>query len=295
MNNKGIRESKRVTPNHYYFRLTNPKYLSLKHKAKSVILLDESPWPLLLSIGVSSMLTSLVLYLNLGNISSKIVLFYLLIGLCVTIYTFYMWTRDLIREGTILRRVSKLLEKSLRLAMILFIISEVFFFISFFWAFFHSSLSPSIEIGCIWPPKYIGTLNYMEIPLLNTIILLFSGITVTVSHHKLIIGELNASIKWLNFTIINAFIFLLFQGYEYFHASFNIAMGIYPSVFYMATGFHGFHVLLGAILLWISLVRMEDRQFTSRDHFGFISAAWYYHFVDVVWLFLFLFIYVWGS
>ena len=260
-----------------------------KIKLKSVVLLDESPWPLLVSMGIGCVFLGIGLFLNRGKWSLMIIYGLIFLGILVTIYGIFLWVRDVIREGTILRRTSLSLEKALRIAMILFIISEVLFFFSFFWAFFHSSLSPSIEIGSIWPPKYIGTLNYLEIPLLNTIILLFSGVTVTISHYKLLIGEIISSVNWLQFTVFNAFIFLIFQGYEYFHASFNIQMGVYASVFFMATGFHGFHVFLGAVLLWISLIRIEKEHFTVNDHFFFTASAWYYHFVDVVWLFLFFF------
>jgi len=179
--------------------------------------------------------------------------------------------------------------------MVLFIVSEIMFFLAFFWAFFHSSLAPTIEIGAVWPPKGIDVLNPWEIPFLNTVILLTSGATVTWAHHAILAGQKTQGMVSLAATIILAAIFTGFQVIEYIEAPFTITDGIYGSTFFMATGFHGFHVFIGTIFLFICLLRLNANQFSTHQHFGFEAAAWYWHFVDVVWLFLFVAIYWWGG
>jgi len=161
--------------------------------------------------------------------------------------------------------------------------------------FFHSSLAPSVELGAIWPPKGIEVLNPWEVPLLNTIILLSSGATVTWAHHSIINGDRYGAILGLFSTVTLAVIFTLLQGMEYFEAPFTIADGIYGTTFFIATGFHGLHVIIGTIFLSICLIRLIKYHFTRHHHFGFEAAAWYFHFVDVVWLFLFVSIYWWGA
>ena len=179
--------------------------------------------------------------------------------------------------------------------MILFIVSEIMFFFAFFWAFFHSSLSPVFNIGGVWPPKFIDPIQTFEIPLTNTCLLLTSGATVTWAHHSIVAREKKEAIEALILTILIASLFTEFQTIEYFVASFSINDSIYGSCFYLATGFHGFHVFVGTISLLIALIRIILNHFTNTHHFGFESAAWYWHFVDVVWLFLFLSIYWWGG
>jgi cytochrome c oxidase subunit 3 len=179
--------------------------------------------------------------------------------------------------------------------MTLFIASEVMFFVAWFWAYFDASLFPSLAIGGTWPPKDIITFDPWDIPLINTLILLLSGTTVTWSHHALLEGDRKSFIQGLVLTVILGFSFSLLQVYEYQHATFDFAGNIYGSVFYMATGFHGFHVIIGTIFLAVCLMRARKGHFTEEHHFGFEAAAWYWHFVDVVWLFLFAAIYIWGS
>jgi cytochrome c oxidase subunit 3 len=179
--------------------------------------------------------------------------------------------------------------------MLLFIISEIFFFLAFFWAFFHSSFNPSPVIGGVWPPVYLTSLNLWGIPYLNTLILLASSGTITLVHHLLVEGFKSASITLFFITILLAVIFTFLQLFEYKTSPFTISDGIYGSTFYMATGFHGFHVFIGTCFLYICLERLCLNHFTKEHHFGFEAAAWYWHFVDVVWLFLFVTIYWWGS
>ena len=169
------------------------------------------------------------------------------------------------------------------------------FFFAFFWAFFHSSLAPVYQIGGVWPPKAILAMDTYTIPLTNTVLLLSSGATVTWSHHAIILQAKRQTIISLIFTLILAILFTYFQGLEYVSAPFNISDSVYGSCFYMATGFHGFHVFIGTIALLVSFIRIIYNHFTDKHHFGFESAIWYWHFVDVVWLFLFVNVYWWSS
>jgi heme/copper-type cytochrome/quinol oxidase subunit 3 len=169
------------------------------------------------------------------------------------------------------------------------------FFVAFFWAFFHCSLNPGLAIGGVWPPADIVPLNPWKIPLLNTVILLSSGASITWAHHSLVSGSKDQLIYGLVLTIALASIFTGFQAYEYITAPFTISDGIYGSTFYMLTGFHGFHVIIGTLFITVSLWRSYKDQYTIQHHVGFETAAWYWHFVDIVWLFLFITVYWWGS
>jgi cytochrome c oxidase subunit 3 len=187
------------------------------------------------------------------------------------------------------------MQNFLKIGMILFITSEVVFFAAFFWAFFHSSFNPSIFLGGVWPPAFLTILNPWKIPLLNTIILLTSGATVTLAHHSIVWGSKDLAGKALTATVLLAIFFTYLQNIEYLNAPFSIYSSVYGSNFYMLTGFHGFHVIIGTTFLTICLIRLYFNHLTREHHFGFEAAAWYWHFVDVVWLFLFLSVYWWGS
>nr|APX40400.1 cytochrome c oxidase subunit 3 [Batophila aerata] len=252
-------------------------------------LVDASPWPILGGFSAMIMMLGLIKWFHLYKINL------LFIGIMITILIMFQWWRDIIREGTFQGLHTLKVTKGLRWGMILFIISEIFFFLSFFWSFFHSSLSPSIDIGIQWPPKGIMTFNPLEIPLLNTLILLTSGLTVTWAHHSIMENKYTQSIQSLILTVILGIYFSILQGYEYMEASFTISDSVYGSAFFMATGFHGLHVLIGTTFLFTCLYRQYHNHFSSIHHFGFEAAAWYWHFVDVVWLFLYISIYWWGS
>lgn len=194
------------------------------------------------------------------------------------------------RNGTHVRVVTR----GLRLGMLLFILSEIMFFFSFFWSFFNSTSSPSIWVGSIWPPDGVLTLNPWGLPLLNTILLVFSGITITMSHQALMLQSLFYSTRFLFRTRRLGIFFLLFQLLEYILSYFSINDSIYGSLFYVTTGFHGFHVFIGLIFLTILFRKIRKLRIREDQHFFFEAAAWYWHFVDVVWLLLFLFMYWWG-
>nr|YP_009349953.1 cytochrome c oxidase subunit 3 [Lipotactes tripyrga]AQM40127.1 cytochrome c oxidase subunit 3 [Lipotactes tripyrga] len=252
-------------------------------------LVNPSPWPLTGALGALIIASGLIKWFHLNN------LYLLSLGMMITILTMIQWWRDITRESTYQGLHTLVVNYGLRWGMILFIISEIFFFISFFWAYFHSSLSPAIELGAIWPPTSIQPFNPFQIPLLNTAILLASGVTVTWAHHSLMNNNNTQTIQSLSLTIILGLYFTALQAYEYLKAPFTIADSIYGSTFFVATGFHGLHVIIGTTFLMICLMRHLMLHFSSNHHFGFEAAAWYWHFVDVVWLFLYISIYWWGN
>nr|YP_010535225.1 cytochrome c oxidase subunit III [Megacopta bituminata]UYA97647.1 cytochrome c oxidase subunit III [Megacopta bituminata] len=252
-------------------------------------LVDYSPWPISGSIGAMTTSTGMVLWFS----SNKTYL--LLMGMIILVLTVMQWWRDIIRESTFQGKHTSKVTNGLKIGMILFIISEVFFFMSFFWSFFHSSLSPTVELGMMWPPKGIIVFNPMEIPLLNTMILLSSGISVTWAHHSLMENQNKQVTFSLMITVMLGMYFSIMQMYEYLESSFCISDSIYGSCFFMATGFHGIHVIIGTMFLLVSLIRHIKKHFSKSHHLGFEMAAWYWHFVDVVWLFLYISIYWWGS
>nr|YP_010555746.1 cytochrome c oxidase subunit III [Eupelmus anpingensis]UYR45775.1 cytochrome c oxidase subunit 3 [Eupelmus anpingensis] len=252
-------------------------------------LVTLSPWPMLLSFSV---LISMVGIMNWFNNYSMILMFK---GLFLNMLILYQWWRDVIRESTYQGMHTISVVNGLKMGMLLFIISEIMFFLSIFWCYFHMFLSPSIEIGSLWPPKNINAFNPYEIPLLNTIILLSSGISITYCHYSLLNSKYYYSIFSMLITLILGLIFSFFQYFEYKEASFSISDSVYGSIFFMSTGFHGLHVLIGSSFLLINLIRIIKMDYSSSHHFGFEAAAWYWHFVDVVWLFLYLLVYFWSS
>nr|ASY98280.1 cytochrome c oxidase subunit III [Acontista multicolor] len=252
-------------------------------------LVTPSPWPILAAFSIMIAMMGFIKFSYQFDINLMFLVLFILI------LTIIQWWRDVIRESTYQGQHTLKVVSGLRWGMILFILSEVSFFISFFWAFYHSSLSPSIEIGATWPPLGISPFNAMQVPLLNTMVLLASGITVTWSHHGLLENNYNEAIQGLLFTVILGLYFTALQLYEYIEAPFTIADSVYGSTFFMATGFHGLHVIIGTTFLITCLTRMLYMHFSSNHHFGFEAAAWYWHFVDVVWLFLYISIYWWGN
>lgn len=265
-------------------------------------LVNPSPWPLVGAIGGFALAFGAVNYMHPDMLGWHFGLKSLIPGLAIVIITMIMWWRDVIKEA-FLGDHKPIVQLGLRYGMTLFITSEVMFFVAFFWGFFDASLFIN-EIkefarheftGGVWPPQGITPFDPFHLPLLNTLILLTSGVTVTWAHHALIAGNRKGLIQGLALTVILGMIFTATQAYEYAHASFGFAGSIYGSTFYMATGFHGFHVIVGTIFLAVCLVRAMKGHFTATHHFGLEAAAWYWHFVDVVWLFLFVCVYWWGG
>ncbi len=267
-------------------------------------ILAPDPWPIIGAFSALALTGGGVMWLH-ANPYGK---FICLAGLAMVLVTMYSWWSNTIKEAHAGDH-TPVVSLHLRYGMILFIASEVMFFVAWFWAFFSSALFPApIEIvdgaaqvianaaqPAIWPLKGITVLNPFAFPLLNTLILLCSGTTVTWAHHALIHGDRKGLKLGLILTILLGMLFTSIQAYEYINAPFAFKGNIYGATFFMATGFHGFHVLVGTIFLIVCYLRAKRGDFTPRAHFGFEAAAWYWHFVDVVWLFLFVSIYVWGG
>jgi cytochrome c oxidase subunit 3 len=254
-------------------------------------LVSPSPWPLYTSISLFIVTTSTAL--SMHNFSNLYYLLYL--GIFLVIASMSFWFRDIISEGTFLGDHTLAVQKGLNLGVILFIVSEALFFMAIFWAFFHSALTPTVELGAQWPPIGIEPVNPFELPLLNTIILLSSGATVTYAHHSLIQGKRKGALYGSIFTIILAIVFTAFQAIEYSVSSFTISDGAFGTCFFFGTGFHGLHVIIGTIFLSVALWRIFAYHLTDNHHLGFEAGILYWHFVDVVWLFLYVAIYYWGS
>nr|BBH37492.1 cytochrome c oxidase subunit III [Trypauchenopsis sp. G341] len=261
----------------------------MAHQAHAYHMVDPSPWPLTGAVAALLMTSGLAVWFHYNKTSL------MGLGTILLLLTMFQWWRDIVREGTYQGHHTPPVQKGLRYGMILFITSEVFFFLGFFWAFFHSSLAPTPEIGGCWPPTGITPLDPFGVPLLNTAVLLASGVTVTWAHHSIMEGARKQAIQSLALTILLGCYFTILQAMEYYEAPFTIADGVYGSTFFVATGFHGLHVIIGTTFLAVCLFRQLNYHFTVEHHFGFEAAAWYWHFVDVVWLFLYISIYWWGS
>ena len=267
-------------------------------------IIDPSPWPFMGAVGAVTMLTGGILWMKDASFP-----WIFIVGFLLVLYVMFVWWRDVVAEGnggdhTAVVRIG------LRMGFIMFIMSEVMFFSAWFWAFFKFALFPMVDVGTasvvtstgpigVWPPEGIETFNPWDLPLINTVILLLSGCTLTWAHHELIEGgegkKRSNLIFGLLLTVLLGGIFTMFQAYEYSHAAFSFSGNVYGAVFFMATGFHGFHVIVGTIFLFVCLLRARNNEFMATQHTGFEAAAWYWHFVDVVWLFLFICVYIWAE
>lgn len=258
-------------------------------------LVDPSPWPILSSLALLMLTLGGAMFMH-GRTGGTILA---LAGLFLVLYCMYGWWKDVVKEAREDKAHSREVTFGLRVGMGLFIVSEVMFFAAFFWAFFDASTLPNLPLEevwgmaeGVWPPEIIQPFDPWHLPFFNTLILLLSGTTVTWAHYAILKGNHEDTVKALWYTVILGVIFTACQAFEYGHAAFGFKDGIYASTFYMATGFHGFHVLVGTIFLAVCLARAKKNHFKPDQHLGFEFAAWYWHFVDVVWLFLFVFIYV---
>nr|QBZ38165.1 cytochrome c oxidase subunit III [Purohita sinica] len=252
-------------------------------------LVTNSPWPILLSFSILNFLTSTAMFFYMKN---KWFMFFCLINLMLNVY---QWWRDVKRESSFKGDHTKIVKKMIKMGMLLFILSEIMFFVSFFWAFFHASLSPSIEIGMKWPPKGVYSFNPMEIPLLNTIILISSGASITWAHNALLTNKFKQTILSILITIILSVYFTSLQWIEYSKSNFTISDSVFGSSFFMTTGFHGIHVLMGTMFICAALKSIILMESNKNNHLSLELSAWYWHFVDVVWLFLYLILYWWNN
>jgi len=284
-------------------------------------LVDPSPWPLVGSIAALIMAIGAIAWMRTGvggvfGLQGPWIFF---LGLLGVLTTMILWWRDVVEEAEHQKMHTPVVQLHLRYGMILFIASEVMFFVAWFWGYFDAALFPGdvstlanndVTVGLVerneltggqWPPaitedaRFQGTFDPWDLPLVNTLILLTSGTTVTWAHYALQEGNRRGLIWGLALTVVLGLVFSALQAYEYMHAAFTFSGHIYGSTFFMATGFHGFHVIIGTLFLAVVLARALLGHFTEKHHFGFEAAAWYWHFVDVVWLFLFVSIYVWGA
>lgn len=246
------------------------------------------PWPLLTSISLLSILIGTCFWVRRKN--ERLIG----LGLLLTSIISFQWWRDVSRERSWQGFHSSNVINGLRWGIILFITSEIFFFIRFFWSFFHTRLAPNLELGNVWPPLGVLSINPFQVPLLNTAILLARGVTVTWSHHTLINLKNKNSQLSLLITVMLGFYFTLLQAWEYWDASFNLSDSAFGRIFFIATGFHGLHVIIGSLFLFFSYTRLQINIFSKHHHIGLERAIWYWHFVDVVWLFLFSFVYWWS-
>jgi len=254
-------------------------------------MVNPSPWPALGSLGALILAMGAIFYFHKTPVfGMEMGIFKIVPGFAIVLFTMVMWWRDVVKESVVEHAHTEEVSTGLRIGMALFIASEVMFFAAFFWAFFHNALGFSTTTH-MWPPEGIVPFDAWELPFYNTVILLTSGITVTRAHIFIERGDNHLAARWTYITAALGVIFLGLQAYEYVHASFKLTEGIYPSAFYLATGFHGFHVFVGTVFLFVCAARAQKGQFTAHKHIGFQAAAWYWHFVDVVWLFLFVWVY----
>lgn len=253
-------------------------------------LVDASPWPLVAAIGAFFLTSGLGFFFH--RVQYGIYLFF--IGFFILIFCMYFWFRDICIEASYLGYHTIIVRRGLKIGFLFFLASEIMLFFGFFWAFFHSSLCPSI-VMVNWPPFDLSVIYPYHYPFFNTILLISSGFSVTWAHRAIACGSYKESIDSFAWTIILGFSFVILQGMEYYDAAFNFSDGIYAATFYSLTGLHGFHVVVGAIFIFICFIRLLRQHFLTNHYLGFVCAIWYWHFVDVVWLFLFLGVYCWGN
>ncbi|MEM9429943.1 MAG: cytochrome c oxidase subunit 3 [Pseudomonadota bacterium] len=257
--------------------------------------LPPSPWPFVAGVGAFIMLFGAVLWMH------GVTPFVFVLGFGVVLYTMYAWWMEMITESRAGDHTPVVM-LGLRMGFILFIISEVMFFAAWFWSFFKHAMYPmdpggmSPAVDGVWPPVGIETFDPWHLPLINTLILLCSGCAATWAHHAIVEENDREQFKWAIILAVSlGGVFTIFQAYEYSHAAFSFDGNIYGANFFMATGFHGLHVIIGTLFLFVCLLRAYAGDFTPEKHIGFEAAAWYWHFVDVVWLFLFFAVYIWGG
>jgi cytochrome c oxidase subunit 3 len=294
---------------HQFFYWSNPPYRCFLIKPSAARCTEEhpyhipesSPWPFMAAL---TLFTVALKFTGFLHLLLPMPFFYSLTQVFIVdkvincvgwpqlflFYVFYNWFADIIIEATFEGHHTKRVQENLNCGMILFIVSEVMFFFSFFWAFFYTSISPPIEIGW-WPPLGIKLFNPFSVPLLNTVILVSSGISITWAHNAIVGNHRKDSILGLSITVIYGVVFTALQAYEYTSALFSINDSIYGALFYLCTGFHGSHVIAGTIFLLVTCFRHVRYHLLLTHHAGFKFSAWYWHFVDIVWLFLYACIY----
>lgn len=254
-------------------------------------IVNPSPWPFLSSFSSLFFVSGLAFYMH----NVKFGGFYACFGLFLLSYCVFQWFSDIVDEATKSGYHTLVVRTGLRMGFLLFIVSEIMLFFGFFWAFFHSALSPSIEVGAVFPPVGIVAIPVLEFPLFNTLILIFSGVSVTWAHRALSLGFFKEAIDSLLLTIVLGSFFIILQMIEYYESCFTFSDSVYGCSFYMLTGLHGCHVIVGVSFLLVCFIRLLKRHYLKNHYLSFAFAIWYWHFVDVVWIFLFITVYCWGS
>ena len=253
------------------------------------LIVGYSWWPFIMAVGLFYVLTGFCFFIN--YVGLKI----LFLGLIILGSASYFWLLDASDEAVYGGSHSRVVRNSLMKGFLLFLVSEIMLFFGFFWAFFHSALATSVELGSVWPPYGIMIIPPYDYPLLNTCLLIVSGFSVTWVHRGIASGSYRESLDSFLITILLGLIFMYFQIKEYYGATFNLQDGIYASTFYMLTGLHGCHVVVGIFFLIISMLSLLRGNYLRTHYLRLVFAIWYWHFVDIVWIFLFLGLYCWGS
>jgi len=254
-------------------------------------IVDPSPWPVISASSAFFLLSGLVFYLHEVFIGG----YFFLFGLLLISLSIFFWFYDIIKEATFAGLHTIIVRTGLRYGFLLFIVSEIMLFFGFFWAFFHSSAAPSEVLGETWPPVGITSIPAYEFPLFNTALLIISGVTITWAHRGIAVSSFMHSIDSFLLTIFLGFFFVFLQMYEYYEAAYDLSDSVYGSTFYMLTGLHGMHVIVGASFITICFFRLLNRHYLANHYLGFVFAVWYWHFVDIVWIILFLWVYCWPA
>lgn len=253
-------------------------------------LVGPSPWPVFTSFSL------LNLALSLGfSMHQYMPSHWILLSIVTVFYSMFLWFKDIIAESTYLGDHTKAVKRGITQGFYLFVVSEILIFASLFWAFLHSSINPTIEIGMSWPPAGITAISPNELPLLNTIILLASGVTVTKAHYGLITGIRPLTLRALTLTTLLILIFVILQGLEYRYAPFTISDGVFGSTFYSLTGLHGVHMIMLFIMLFNCTYRIYNYDFTNKGHLFAELSILYLHVLDLLWLFIYFLVYWWGN
>lgn len=254
-------------------------------------IVNISVWPIFSAFSAFFLLSGLSFYMHRIQFGG----YFFFLGFFLVVFCVFFWFSDIIEEASLVGYHTLVVRTGLRIGFVLFVISELMLFIGFFWAFFHSSLCPSFALGGQWPPIGIIIIPVLDFPIFNTGLLLVSGLSITWAHRAVSIGSFIESINSFLITTFLGSFFIILQFFEYYEAFFNISDSVYASTFYMLTGLHGLHVIIGVSFIFICFIRLLYLHFTVRHYLGFVFAIWYWHFVDAIWILLFFCVYAWGS